>query len=198
MSPKRADPPYPRFEARSRAEWRRWLERHHARERGVWLVTFKKDSGEPHLPYGDAVEEALAFGWVDSLPRKLDAKRSMLLVTPRKDGSNWSRANKERVERLIADGRMAPAGQAKVEAAKQDGSWDRLNEVEALTLPPDLAAAFKSDATAKAHFDAFPPSSRRGILEWILNARRPETRAKRIAETVRLAGQNVKANHYRQ
>jgi len=197
MAAKRAEPPYPRFEARSRDEWRRWLEGHHATERGVWLVTFKKGSGGPHLPYGDAVEEALCFCWVDSLPRKLDETRSMLLVTPRKAGSNWSKLNKDRAERLIAEGRMTEAGLAKIEAAKRDGSWDRLNEVEALTLPADLAAAFGTDRQAKANFEAFPPSSRRGILEWILNAKGPDTRAKRIEETVRLAGQNLRANHYR-
>lgn len=197
MAARRADPPYPRFEARTRAEWREWLQSNDGTAPGVWLVTYKKDSGEPHLAYGEAVEEALCFGWVDSLPRKLDEKRSMLLVTPRKDGSSWSKLNKERAERLIAEGRMAPAGQAKVDGAKRDGAWDRLNEVEALTVPADLAEAFKSDRRAEAHFKAFPPSSRRGILEWILNAKRPETRAKRIGETVRLARQNIKANHYR-
>lgn len=189
MAARRADPPHPPFEARTRAEWREWLESNHDNARGVWLVSFKKSSGEPHLAYGEAVEEALCFGWVDSLPRKLDEKRSMLLVTPRKDGSSWSKRNKERAERLIAEGRMAPAGQAKVEAVKRDGAWDRLNEAEALTVPADLAAAFKSDRRAEAHFKAFPPSSRRGILEWILNAKRPETRAKRVEDTVRLAGQ---------
>jgi len=198
MAAKRAEPPFPRYEARTSAAWREWLQDNHSRAPGVWLVTFKKGSGEPYLPYGEAVDEALAFGWIDSLPRKLDDKRTMLLMTPRKDGSSWSQLNKRRVERLIAEGRMAEAGFIKVKAAKKDGSWDRLNEVDALVMPLDLMAAFKADPLALEHFEAFPPSSRRGILEWILNAKRPETRARRIDETVRLASLNRKANHYRQ
>lgn len=198
MPAKRADPPYPRFEAKTRAQWRRWLQTNHAKSSGVWLVTYKKQSGEPHLLYNDAVEEALAFGWVDSLPRKLDEKRSMLLVTPRKVGSSWSKLNKDRVAKLIAGGRMAPTGLAKVKAARLDGSWDRLKDVDALKIPLDLAKALRANLPAKQHFDAFPRSSKRGILEWILNAKRAETRAKRIEATVKLAAENVRANHYRQ
>lgn len=181
MTARRADPPYPRFEARSRAEWRDWLAANHASARGVWLVTWKKGSGEPHLPYVEAVQEALCFGWVDSLPRKLDETRSMLLVTPRTRGSSWSRVNRDHVERLTAAGRMAPAGLGTVEAARRDGSWDRLNEVAALITPPDLTAALHANESARANFVAFPASSRRGILEWILNAKRPDTRARRRA-----------------
>jgi uncharacterized protein YdeI (YjbR/CyaY-like superfamily) len=141
------------------------------------------------------VDEALCFGWIDSLPRRLDADRSMLLLSPRKPGSGWSKVNKDKVARLTADGRMAPAGLAKVEAAKADGSWARLDAVDALAEPDDLVAALDADPAARANFDAFPRSSRRGILEWIVNAKRPETRAARIATTVALASENRKANH---
>ena len=164
----------------------------------MWLVTSKVGSGEPRLPYADAVEEALCFGWVDSRPRTLDARRSMLLMTPRKAGSSWSKANRERVERLIASGRMAKAGLAKVEAAKRDGSWTRLAPVEAMVVPPDLSRALRAAPAARANFERFPLSSKRIILEWILNAKRLETRAARIEETVRLAARNLRANHYRQ
>ncbi len=179
------------------AEWRAWLAANHARPNGVWLVTFKKATGKPRIDYEEAVEEALCFGWVDSKPGKLDAERSRLWFAPRKSGSGWSRPNKDRVARMTAAGRMAPAGIAKVEAAKRDGTWDLLNDVEALDVPPDLAAALAANPPAAEHFAAFPRSVRRGILEWILQAKRPETRAKRVAETARLAATNERANQWR-
>jgi len=181
----------------SREEWRRWLEEHHATSRGVWLVTWKKDSGGPYLPYDDVVEEALAFGWVDSLPRKLDDRRSMLLVTPRKPASNWSRVNKERIERLTAAGLMAPAGQAVVDAARASGTWTALDDVENLVEPDDLRAALDADPEARRQWDAFPRSARRGILEWLLNAKTAPTRAKRVEEIARLAARGERANQWR-
>ncbi|MCB0153188.1 MAG: YdeI/OmpD-associated family protein [Anaerolineae bacterium] len=182
----------------SRAEWRAWLEKNHSQPAGIWLVTFKKHCGEKYVSYDDIVEEALCFGWVDSLPRKLDADRSMLWLAPRKAGSNWSKLNKERVERMLAAGLMTPAGLAKIEGAKADGSWQALDAVEALEIPPDLADALAAYDAAGANFEAFPRSAKRGILEWISNAKRPETRAKRIAETARLAQDNIRANQWRQ
>ena len=180
----------------SRGQWRAWLDEHAATSPGVWLVRWKKGSGHPHVPYDDVVEEALCFGWVDSLPRTLDAERSQLLVTPRKPGSNWSRANKERVERLLAAGLMAPAGVAAVESARRDGSWSALDEVEDLVEPDDLRAALDADPEARRQWDAFPRSARRGILEWLLGAKRPETRAKRVAETAQLAARGERANSW--
>ena len=184
-----------RVTVRSRAEWRAWLEKHHAQTDSIWLVTYKKASGPLHVPYDSIVEEALCFGWIDGLPRKLDDKRSMLLLSPRRPSSAWSKINKERVERLLAAGLMHPAGLRAVEQAKSDGTWSALDGVETLQVPEDLGAALSRNRTAAAFFAAFPPSSRRGILEWIASAKRPETRAKRIAETVALAERNVKANH---
>jgi uncharacterized protein YdeI (YjbR/CyaY-like superfamily) len=181
----------------NRAEWRRWLEQHHTRGTGVWLITYKKSAGEPRVEYDEAVEEALCFGWIDSKPRALDAERSMLWFAPRKAGTGWSRPNKERVERLISAGRMAPAGLAKVEAAKADSSWNALDAVEALEIPPDLARALAARKPARGHFDAFPRSVKRGILEWIASAKRPETRAGRIEETARLAAENIRANQWK-
>jgi uncharacterized protein YdeI (YjbR/CyaY-like superfamily) len=181
----------------SREEWRRWLEEHHATSPGVWLVTWKKGSGGPYLPYDDVVEEALAFGWVDSLPRKLDDRRSMLLITPRKPASKWSRVNKERVERLTAAGLMAPAGQAVVDAARESGTWTALDDVENLVEPDDLRAALDADPEARRQWDGFPRSARRGILEWLLNAKTAPTRAKRVEETARLAARGERANQWR-
>jgi len=189
---------YEQVTARSRSDWRDWLARHHRDSPGVWLVTYKKASVGPYLAYGDIVEEALCFGWVDSVPRKLDAERSQLLVTPRKRGSRWSKANKARIERLTAAGLLAPAGSAAVERAKADGTWTALDAVEALTEPEDLRAALDGDPEARREWDGFPPSTRRGILEWILSAKRPETRARRVTETATLAAEGIRANQWRQ
>ena len=183
---------------KSRAAWRKWFEKNHTRAEGVWLISYKKATGKPRFEYEESVEEALCFGWVDSKPGKLDEERSMLWFAPRKVGSGWSKPNKERVEKLIKTGLMAPARLAKVEAAKQDGSWNALDAVEALEIPPDLAKALAKNKTAKEYFDAFPRSVKRGILEWISNAKKPETRARRIEETVTKAEQNIRANQWRQ
>lgn len=180
----------------SRAEWRTWLRSHHRRQDGVWCVSWKVATGQPRLAYDIAVEEALCWGWVDSKPSKLDAERSMLWYAPRKAGSGWSAPNKTRVARAIASGAMTRAGLRKVEQAKADGSWQLLDQVEALVVPPDLAAALDAYRDAAANFDAFPRSTKRGILEWILQAKRPATREKRIAETARLANDNVRANQW--
>lgn len=191
-----SEPPQNSFQPESLAEWRAWLMENHARPQGVWLITYKKGSGKPRIDYGESVEEALCFGWVDSKANKLDEERSMLWFAPRKPRTGWSRSNKERVERLISDGRMMPPGLAKIEAAKADGSWNKLDAVEALEVPPDLADALAGVPNAAANFAAFPRSARRGILEWIVQAKTPETRAKRIEETARLAGENVRANQW--
>jgi len=186
-----------RVEVTSRVRWRAWLEKHHGQAESIWLVTYKKSAGDRHVPYDAVVEEALCFGWVDSLPRKLDEHRTMLLLSPRKPGSAWSALNKRRAERMIAEGSMHPAGLAKIEAAKADGSWNRLDAVEALAVPDDLAAALAKHGRAAENFENFPRSVRRGILEWILQAKRPETRAKRIAQTATLAAGNKRANQFR-
>ncbi|MBD2069207.1 YdeI/OmpD-associated family protein [Leptolyngbya sp. FACHB-671] len=182
---------------KTRSEWRAWLEQHHTRDKGVWLISYKKATGKLRFDYEEAVEEALCFGWIDSKGNKLDEERSLLWFAPRKPGTGWSKLNKERVERLIAQNMMMPAGLAKVEAAKQDGSWNALDAIEALEIPPDLETALASYAEAKQNFEAFPRSVKRGILEWVAAAKRPETRTKRINETAQLAAQNLRANQWR-
>jgi uncharacterized protein YdeI (YjbR/CyaY-like superfamily) len=179
----------------SRAEWRAWLAANHTRKESIWLILPKKGSGISGVAYLDAVDEALCFGWIDSLPRKLDDKRSLILMSPRKPKSNWSAVNKAKVERLVAKGLMTPAGQDLIDAAKANGAWDALSGVDALELPDDLAAAFTMEA--RAFWDGFPRSTRRGILEWILNAKTPQTRVKRIAETAQKAAQNERANQWK-
>ncbi|MBL8331140.1 MAG: YdeI/OmpD-associated family protein [Rubrivivax sp.] len=180
----------------TRAEWRAWLQAHASRPEGVWFVGWKQHTGQPRLSYDDQVEEALCFGWVDSKVNKLDADRSLLWFAPRQPRTGWSRPNKRRIERLLAAGLMMPAALAKVEAAKADGSWTSLDAVEDLVVPPDLAAALAALPGAEQHFAAFPRSARRGILEWIHTARRPQTRAARVQETARKAAANQRANQW--
>jgi uncharacterized protein YdeI (YjbR/CyaY-like superfamily) len=191
-------PEIPTYHPKTRAEWRAWLAKHHTSSPGVWFVYYKSESGKARVSYDDAVEEALCFGWIDNVARALDAERSMLRFSPRKPKSGWSKLNKGRVGRLIRVGLMTPAGLAKIEAAKRDGSWSALDPVERRVVPPDLKAALAANANAARNFDGFPPSSKKIILGWIASAKRPETRAKRVAETVRQAAKNLKANHYRQ
>lgn len=188
---------FERFEVTARQHWRDWLSANHRQTDSVWVVTFKKGASQPRVPYDDLVEEALAFGWVDSLPRKLDEERTMLLMSPRKPGSNWSAVNKARIDTMIEAGLMHPAGLAKIEQAKADGSWIALEAVDRLEVPPDLATAFDQRPGSAEAFAAFPPSTRRGILEWIGNAKRPETRAARIAETAEKAARGERANQWR-
>ena len=185
---------YAQTQPASRAEWRQWLAAHHASTPGVWLVYCKKASGLPSLSYAEAVEEALCFGWIDSHPRKLDAERSQQLYTPRRPKSGWSKVNKERLVRLEAAGQLQPAGRAAIARAQQNGAWESLDAAEAGTVPADLAAALAGNAPAARHFAAFSPSARKAILMWVLAAKQPETRARRVAETVRMAALGKRAN----
>ena len=189
---------YEQVQVETLAQWRDWLTRNHATSPGIWLVTWKKTSGRPHLGYDDIVEEALTFGWVDSQPRTVDGQRSARLLTPRKPGSNWSRLNKQRVERLLAAGLMQPAGLAAVAAAKANGRWTALDQTETLAEPADLAAALDADPAAHRHWNAFPRSARRAILEWVGNARTGATRQARIERTVSDAARGIRANQWRQ
>lgn len=182
------------IECNTPAALRAWLREHHATTGSVWLVRYKKGRGPAYLAYTDVVDELLCFGWVDSLPRKLDADRSMLRISPRNPQSNWSGVNKRKVARLTAAGRMHPAGLALVAAARAGGQWTFLDEVEALVVPPDLGAALAATGRAAYYWERFPPSSKRGILEWIKTAKTAPTRARRVALTAQRAAQNRKAN----
>ena len=187
----------PQVHAETREAWRDWLAAHHETAAGAWLVSWKKATGRPAVGYDAAVEEALCVGWVDSTGRRLDDERSMLYFAPRKARSGWSRPNKERVARLSTAGLMRPAGLAVVAAAQADGSWSLLDDVENLVVPDDLRAALDAHEGAASHWEAFPRSAKRGILEWIVQAKRPATRANRVEETARLAAQNERANQWR-
>jgi uncharacterized protein YdeI (YjbR/CyaY-like superfamily) len=169
----------------SRDQWRQWLEERPDRTEGVWVAVPKKSSRLPGVPYDHLVEEALCFGWIDGQAAAGDEDRTLSWFSPRRKGGIWARSNKERVERLIAEGLMTPRGLAVIEAAKADGSWNRYDDVDALVVHQDLAEALDESPEAKAAFAALPPSQRKLHLWYVYEAKRPETRARRIAETIR-------------
>lgn len=185
-------------EAADRKAWRKWLTKNHTAKDAVWLIIYHKDSKTPSVYYNEAVEEALCFGWIDSKPNRRDSESYYLFFSKRKGKSNWSEANRERAERMIEAGLMKPAGQAMIDLAKKSGSWNALVAVQQSQIPDDLLTLFSKNKKAYKNFQSFPPSSKRIILEWILNAKKDETRLKRIKETVTLAEKNIRANHYRQ
>jgi uncharacterized protein YdeI (YjbR/CyaY-like superfamily) len=178
---------YPRVQPKSRKEWRAWLHRHHASSKGIWLVIAKKHSNLPTVAYNDAVEEALCFGWIDGLMNPVDGTFYMQLFTPRKPKSAWASSNKKRVEQLIAAGLMTDAGMKLVELAKKTGTWNALDAVDAMTIPDDFLRALKRKAGAKKGFDAYPPGLKKQCLYHLNDAKRPETRARRIAMLVETA-----------
>ena len=180
-------------EVPDRAAWRQWLAERHEQRDAIWLVFHKRSSDGSSPSYDEAVEEALCFGWIDSTVNRLDERRSLQLFAPRKPRSTWSASNKERVARLERAGLLQPAGIAAIEVAKANGSWSALDAVERLEEPPDLTAALDANAAARNHWNGFSASSRKGILWWIVSAKRPETRSRRIERTVRMAARGLRA-----
>jgi uncharacterized protein YdeI (YjbR/CyaY-like superfamily) len=185
----------PLIHPESIAAWRQWLAQHHADTDGVWLATWKRASGKTPLDYGAIVEEALCFGWIDGLVNTLEDGRQAQLLTPRRRGSGWSGSNKERVKRLVADGRMTEAGMRVIDAAKADGSWSMQDAAEALIEPAELKAALDANAEARRQWDAFPKSPRRALIWWVMSAKRPETRERRVASIVTEAAEGRRANY---
>jgi uncharacterized protein YdeI (YjbR/CyaY-like superfamily) len=183
------------FHAKSRKIWRKWLEKNHRIEKSVWLIIFKKESGIPSVYYPEAVDEAICFGWIDSKINKRDEYSYFQYFARRNPKSNWSKVNKAKVEKLIQEGIMENAGLEMIDIAKKNGKWNALDGVENLEIPGDLQKAFNKYKKALDYWNKFPRSAKRGILEWIMNAKRKETRARRIEETVRLAAENIKANY---
>jgi uncharacterized protein YdeI (YjbR/CyaY-like superfamily) len=177
----------------TRAEWRAWLAAHHAESRGVQLVSWRSSTGRPAVGYVEAVCEALCFGWVDSTARRLDEERSMQYFAPRKPRSGWARTNKERVERLRAEGLMTGAGERVIAEAVANGAWTLLDDVENLLEPDDLRTALDATPAARERWDAFPPSARKVMLGWLAQARTAATRDRRVTEVVDQAAQGVRA-----
>ncbi|WP_410665886.1 YdeI/OmpD-associated family protein [Amycolatopsis sp. lyj-84] len=181
------------FTAATPAEWRAWLAENAGTAKEVWLIIQHKGNGVASVRIEEAMEQALCFGWIDGLHRKNDATSSRLRFTPRGSRSSWSRVNRERAARLIADGLMTARGRATIDLAKEKGRWQMVPDGEG--VPEDLRVRLDADEAAGTHFAKFPPSSKRLILEWILTAKKPETRERRIARTVELAAVNLRANH---
>lgn len=175
------------FYPKNRQEWRDWLEHNHDKKQSIWLIYYKKKSNVSTVSYSDAVDEALCFGWIDSKTKPLDKQSFMQFFSRRKEKSVWSKVNKEKIERLTKEGLMTKAGFDCIEIAKQNGSWTILDEAEALVIPADLETAFETKQNAKSYFFSLSRSDKRNILQWLVLAKRQETRDKRIAEIVQLA-----------
>ncbi len=186
----------PSYYPKNRKLWRSWLQKNYNKSSGIWLIYYKVGKSQPRLLYDDMVEEALCFGWIDSLPRKLDDERSMLLFTPRKPKSVWSDLNKVRINKLISNGSMTDAGLQKIIEAKKDGSWLILENshktAEINQLPQDLINAFKRKKKAFENFKAFSPSVRKQFMFWINSAKTTVTRNKRLLQTVLMSEANKK------
>jgi uncharacterized protein YdeI (YjbR/CyaY-like superfamily) len=180
----------------NRAQWRAWLAQNHRASSGVWVVTYRKAARKPAPSYEELVLEALCFGWIDSKPGKVDEERTRLYFCPRRKGGVWAATNKARIEVLVAEGLMTPAGQSVIEQAKADGSWTTIDAAESDEVPDDLSTAFLDYPGSAERFLAFSTSARKAILQWIALAKRAETRARRIDETARLAQQGIKANQW--
>ncbi len=182
----------PTFFAPDREAWRAWLSAHAAKEKAVWLLFLKKATGRPCIGLAEAVEEALCVGWIDGKLRNIDGARHVLRFSPRHPGSFWSASNKARAQKLIAQGRMTPAGMKLVEAAKRSGEWDRPVDVRTAEVPEDLAAALAKDATARARFEGFALSYRKMYVAWVTAAKRDETRQKRVRAVVERSRRGIK------
>lgn len=189
-----AGPDAPVITVRSRAELRAWLAANHATSGTVWLATYKRHHPD-YLDWESLVQELLCWGWIDSLPRSIDADRTGHLIAPRNPASAWSAVNKAHVERARADGAMTLAGEAKIAQAQSNGMWDFLDDVEALILPPDLAAALQGRAAEV--WASHPRTVKRGTLEWIKMAKTPKTRAARIADVAESAAEGLRPKIFR-
>ena len=173
-------------------EWRTWLLENHEISSGIYLILYRVNSEIPSMRWEEAVRVALCFGWIDSTSKRIDEEKRQQLFTPRRSKSAWSKLNKTHIEDLIEKGLMHHSGLRKIEAAKNDGSWQVLDQVENLKIPEDLLAAFKNNFVAYKNYKNFSPSYRKSYLYWLNSAKRPETRNKRIAEIIRLCGENIK------
>ena len=181
----------------SQQDWREWLKENHYSKQSVWLVYYKKKSNVSSITYSDAVDEALCFGWIDSTRKSLGNEMFMQFFCKRKPGSVWSKINKGKVERLIDSGLMTRAGFDSIETAKRNHSWTILDEVEELIIPEDLTDGFRSKRASQEYFLSLSKSVRKSILQWLVLAKRPETRQKRIAEIAELAAQKLKPKQFR-
>ncbi|MBK8502869.1 MAG: YdeI/OmpD-associated family protein [Saprospiraceae bacterium] len=181
----------------NKEEWRLWLDKNHLIRDWVWLIIHKKSSDTPTITWSEAVDEALCFGWIDSIRKPIDAEKYMQYFGKRKVDITWSKINKNKVTHLIEQGLMSDAGVESIERAKLNGSWTILDEVEELKIPKDLEKALKLQIGSKAYFLSLSKSIRKAILQWVVLAKRPETREKRILEIANLAADRQKPKQFR-
>ena len=182
-----------RVSAANRAEWRSWLEQHHAEADEAWLVYYKKHTGKPSVSYRESVEEALCFGWIDGLRKSIDDERYCHRFSPRRTHSKWSPLNIERARKMIAQGRMTPSGQACFEQRSEyDEAFLRSRERPAFRLTPEMAQALKDNPPAWANFNRLAPGYRKQYTAWLVSAKKPETLAKRLTEAIALLRESRK------
>jgi len=181
----------------TQADWREWLQENHLSKQAVWLIYYKKKSKTPSISWSEAVDEALCFGWIDSTAKPIDDEKYMQFFTKRKAKSVWSKINKDKVEKLIATGKMSQAGFESIEIAKENGSWTILDIVEELTIPEDLEDAFQANKGSKDFFMSLSKSVRKAILQWLVLAKQQATRQKRINEIAELAAKKLKPKQFR-
>ena len=184
------------FSPANRQEWRQWLADNHLSKQSIWLICYKKKANIPTISWSDAVSEALCFGWIDSVRKTHSEDSFKQFFGRRKPNGTWSKVNKEKVIQLIEAGLMAQAGLESIEKAKQNGSWHILDEVEELNIPNDLNAAFLSHPGALDFYLSLSKSLRKRILQWIVLAKRSDTRQNRIGEIAQLAAQGRKPKQF--
>jgi len=185
------------FYPTSVADWRGWLEKNHLSSQSVWLVCYNKNSGKKTITWSESVDVALCFGWIDSKKIKVDDERSHQFFSKRKANGTWSKINKLKVAELIGRGLMTEAGYKSIDVAKQNGSWTILDSVDQLIIPEDLNNELKENTVAREFFEGVSKSSKKAMLQWLVLAKRPETRQKRITEIVESAIQKLKPKHLR-
>lgn len=177
-------------------DWRNWLEKNHQSKQSVWLVYFKASTKVASVSWSEAVDEALCFGWIDSTKKTIDEERYMQYFTRRKPNSTWSKVNKDKVALLIQNKLMTKAGYDSIETAKQNGTWSLMDDVEKLIVPEDLRIALNRNESSMAFFQSQSKSIKKGMLYWVVSAKRIETREKRIAEIARLAGKGLRPSQF--
>jgi uncharacterized protein YdeI (YjbR/CyaY-like superfamily) len=177
----------------NREDWRQWLEKNHDKEKEVWLIFYKKHTAKLRVHYDDAVEEALCFGWIDSIVKRIDDEKYAQKFTPRKPGSKWSQLNKKRVEKMIKEDRMTEAGLALINAAKKSGKWEQfISQPKELIIPPVVITALSANKKAWENFNNLAPSYQRQYVGWITTAKKEETRQRRLNEAIILLEQGKK------
>jgi uncharacterized protein YdeI (YjbR/CyaY-like superfamily) len=184
------------FYPANQKDWRQWLKQNHSSKQSVWLVFYKMKSGIPTISWSDAVDEALCFGWIDSVRKSINDEKFIQFFSKRKANSTWSKVNKEKIQKLISEKKMMKAGVQSIELAKQNGSWTILDDVEELIIPEDLEKAFMANPGSKTFFLSLSKSVKKMILAWVVLAKQPETRKKRIVEIAERAGLKLKPKQF--